>query len=151
MVLSWGKDECLHVGEEIEWVVLLPSIVLLTRSSLLRWLETLVLWRWAIEVIRRLWELVIFASKVMSVVAWLWRLCNMFLNCLHLISITTLDKQGYDNYFSNGKCKLNQGSFMVAKGKLCRTFYKTLWKCVEMYYMLWKMNHQTWGTKGWLI
>ena len=44
VALSWGKDECLHVGEEIEWVVLLPSIVLLTSSSLLHtWLETLVL------------------------------------------------------------------------------------------------------------
>ena len=44
VALSWGKDECLHVGEEIEWFVLLLSIVLLTWSSSLRtWTETLVL------------------------------------------------------------------------------------------------------------
>ena len=40
MALSWGKDECLHVGEEIEWSVLLLSIVLLTSTSSLRtWID----------------------------------------------------------------------------------------------------------------
>jgi len=36
---------------------------------------------------------------------------------LHLISIGTLDKEGYHNYFRDDKWKLSRNSLIVVKGK----------------------------------
>ena len=36
---------------------------------------------------------------------------------LHLISTGTLDKEGYHNYFRDGKWKLSRNSLIVVKGK----------------------------------
>ncbi|KAF8387595.1 hypothetical protein HHK36_026248 [Tetracentron sinense] len=44
---------------------------------------------------------------------------------LNLISGIALDRQGYENYFGNGRWKLTMGSLVVAKGKACCTLYKT--------------------------
>ncbi|KAF8391931.1 hypothetical protein HHK36_022271 [Tetracentron sinense] len=44
---------------------------------------------------------------------------------LNLISGIALDRQGYENYFGNGRWKLNMGSLVVTKGKACCTLYKT--------------------------
>ena len=37
--------------------------------------------------------------------------------CLHLISTSTLDEEGYYNFFGDGKWKLSRNSLIVAKGK----------------------------------
>ena len=137
MALSWGKDECLHVGEEIEWSVLLLSIVLLTRTSSLRtWIETLVLWRWATKVIQRLWEVVMFASKLVLGIHWLWRMCDMFLNCVFIyfhnhVGIMTITSVVEDVNWT-------RGHLWWLKSSLVALSTRHMWRCVEMYFMLWK-------------
>ena len=44
---------------------------------------------------------------------------------LNLISTHILDKEGYDNYFGDGKWRLSKGSLVLARGKICCTLYKT--------------------------
>ena len=44
---------------------------------------------------------------------------------LNLISTHILDKEGYDNYFGDGKWRLSRGSLVLAKGKIFCTLYKT--------------------------
>ncbi|KAF8409097.1 hypothetical protein HHK36_005170 [Tetracentron sinense] len=44
---------------------------------------------------------------------------------LNLISGIALDRQGYENYFGNGRWKLTMGFLVVPKGKACCTLYKT--------------------------
>ena len=47
---------------------------------------------------------------------------NMHLN---LISTHILDKEGYGNYFGDGKWRLSKGSLVLARGKICCSLYKT--------------------------
>ena len=42
-----------------------------------------------------------------------------------MISTHVLDKEGYGNYFRDGKWRLSKGSLVFAKGKICCTLYKT--------------------------
>ena len=44
---------------------------------------------------------------------------------LNLISTHVLDKEGYDNYFHDGKWRLSKGSLVFARGKIYCTLYKT--------------------------
>ena len=44
---------------------------------------------------------------------------------LNLISTHILDKEGYGNYFGDGKWRLSKGSLVLAGGKICCTLYKT--------------------------
>ena len=44
---------------------------------------------------------------------------------LNLISTHVLDKEGYGNYFRDGKWRLNEGSLVFGRGKICCTLYKT--------------------------
>uniref|UniRef100_A0A2N9FPQ8 Reverse transcriptase Ty1/copia-type domain-containing protein n=1 Tax=Fagus sylvatica TaxID=28930 RepID=A0A2N9FPQ8_FAGSY len=44
---------------------------------------------------------------------------------LNLISISVLDKEGYESHLGNGKWKLFKGSLVFARGKICCTLYKT--------------------------
>ena len=50
--------------------------------------------------------------------------------CLNLISTHILDKEGYGNYFGDGKWRLSRESLVLAGGKICCTLYKTQ---VKMY------------------
>jgi transposase InsO family protein len=43
---------------------------------------------------------------------------------LNLISISVLDKEGYESHLGNGKWKLFKGSLVFARGKICCTLYK---------------------------
>ena len=47
---------------------------------------------------------------------------------LNLMSGIALDKEGFQNYFGNGRWKLSKGTMVVARGEVCRTLYKTLGK-----------------------
>ena len=47
---------------------------------------------------------------------------------LNLISGVALDREGYVNYFSNGKWKLTKGSLVAARGKVRSTLYRTVVK-----------------------
>ena len=44
---------------------------------------------------------------------------------LNLISTHVLDKEGYGNYFRDGKWRLSKGSLVFARGKIWCTLYKT--------------------------
>ena len=44
---------------------------------------------------------------------------------LNLISISVLDKEGYESHLGNGKWKLFKGSLVFARWKICCTLYKT--------------------------
>jgi hypothetical protein len=44
---------------------------------------------------------------------------------LNLISISVLDKEGYESHLGNGKWKLFKRSLVFARGKICCTLYKT--------------------------
>ena len=44
---------------------------------------------------------------------------------LNLISTHVLDKEGYGNYFRDGKWTLSKGSLLFARGKICCILYKT--------------------------
>ena len=44
---------------------------------------------------------------------------------LNLISTHVLDKEGYGNYFHDGKWRLSKGSLVLASGKICCTLYKS--------------------------
>ena len=44
---------------------------------------------------------------------------------LNLISTHILDKEGYGNYFCDGKWRLSKGSLVFARRKICCTLYKT--------------------------
>uniref|UniRef100_A0A2N9FNK6 Integrase catalytic domain-containing protein n=1 Tax=Fagus sylvatica TaxID=28930 RepID=A0A2N9FNK6_FAGSY len=44
---------------------------------------------------------------------------------LNLISISVLDKEGYESHLGNGKWKLFKGLLVFARGKICWTLYKT--------------------------
>ena len=39
-----------------------------------------------------------------------------------------LDKEGFQNYFGNGRWKLTKGMVVVARGEVCCMLYKTLEK-----------------------
>ena len=43
----------------------------------------------------------------------------------NLISTHVLDKEGYGNYFRDGKWRLSKGSLVFARGKICCILYKT--------------------------
>ena len=47
---------------------------------------------------------------------------------LNLISGVALDREGYVNYFGNGKWKLTKGSLVAARGKVRSTLYRTVVK-----------------------
>ena len=47
---------------------------------------------------------------------------------LNLMFEIALDKEGFQNYFSNGKWKLTKGTVVVARREACCTLYKTLGK-----------------------
>ena len=44
---------------------------------------------------------------------------------LNLISTHILDKEGYGNYFGDGRWRLSRGSLVLIGGKICCTLYKT--------------------------
>ena len=44
---------------------------------------------------------------------------------LNLMSGIALDKEGFQNYFGNGRWKLTKGTMVVARGEVCCTLYKT--------------------------
>ena len=44
---------------------------------------------------------------------------------LNLISTYVIDKEGYGNYFRDGKWRPSKGSLVFARGKICCTLYKT--------------------------
>ena len=44
---------------------------------------------------------------------------------LNLISTYVLDKEGYGNYFRDGKWRLSKGSLVFARGNICCALYKT--------------------------
>ena len=44
---------------------------------------------------------------------------------LNLISTHILDKEGYVNYFGDGKWRLSRGSLVPIGGNICCTLYKT--------------------------
>ena len=41
----------------------------------------------------------------------------------YLISTHVLDKEGYGNYFHDGKWRLSKGSLVFARGKICCTLH----------------------------
>ena len=47
---------------------------------------------------------------------------------LNLMSRIALDKEGFKNYFGNGRWKLTKGTMVVARGEVCFMLYKTLGK-----------------------
>ena len=47
---------------------------------------------------------------------------------LNLMSGIALDKEGFQNYFGNGRWKLTKGTMVVARGEVCCMLYKTLGK-----------------------
>ena len=47
---------------------------------------------------------------------------------LNLISGVALDREGYVNYFGNGKWKFTKGSLVAARGKVRSTLYMTVVK-----------------------
>ena len=47
---------------------------------------------------------------------------------LNLMSRIALDKDGFQNYFDNGRWKLTKGTMVFAKREVCCTLYKTLGK-----------------------
>ena len=47
---------------------------------------------------------------------------------LNLISGVALDREGYVNYFGNGKWKLTKGSLVASRGKVRSTLYRTVVK-----------------------
>ena len=44
---------------------------------------------------------------------------------LNMISTHIMDKEGYGNYFGDGKLRLSRGSLVLVGGKICCTLYKT--------------------------
>ena len=44
---------------------------------------------------------------------------------LNLMSEIALDKEGFYNYFGNGRWKLTKGTMIVARGEVFCTLYKT--------------------------
>ena len=44
---------------------------------------------------------------------------------LNMISTHILDKEGYGNYFGDGKWRLSKRSLVLAEGLICCTLYKT--------------------------
>ena len=44
---------------------------------------------------------------------------------LNMISTHILDKEGYGNYFGDGKWRRSKGLLVLAGGKICCTLYKT--------------------------
>ena len=44
---------------------------------------------------------------------------------LNLIYTHVLNKEGYGNYFHDGKWRLNKGSLVFVRRKICCTLYKT--------------------------
>ena len=44
---------------------------------------------------------------------------------LNLIYTHVLNKEGYGNYFHDGKWRLSKGSLVFVRGKICCTLYKT--------------------------
>ena len=59
--------------------------------------------------------------------------------CLNLMSSFSLDKQGYENHFDEGKWMLIMGSLVVVKGDACCTLYKPQGKVC---------NDELYATKG---
>ena len=45
--------------------------------------------------------------------------------CLNLMSGIALDKEGFHNYFGNGRWKLTKGTMVVTRGEVCCTLYTT--------------------------
>ena len=61
---------------------------------------------------------------------------DMYLN---LISTHILDKEGYDNYFGDGKWRLSKGLLVLAGGKICCTLHKTQVKvCKDVVSATWE-------------
>ena len=71
--------------------------------------------------------------------------------CLNLISTHILDKEGYGNYFGDGKWRLSKGSLVLAGGKICCTLYKThVNVCKDVVSALRNILCLTSGIGGWL-
>ncbi|KAA8519832.1 hypothetical protein F0562_014078 [Nyssa sinensis] len=129
MVLSCGKEECLHVGNEIEWVVDTSASYHATynkeffTSYKVRDFGTVKMGNTSHSKIVGIGNVCIHTSVG----------CTMTLRDvrhvpdlrLNLISGIALDREGYVNHFGNGIWKLTKGSLVVARGKACCTLYKT--------------------------
>ncbi|KAA8542749.1 hypothetical protein F0562_023901 [Nyssa sinensis] len=129
VVLSCGKEECLHVGNEIEWVVDTGASDHATynKEFFISYKEgdfgTVKMGNTSHSKIVGIGDVCIRTSVG----------CTMTLRDmrhvpdlrLNLIFGITLDREGYVNYFGNGIWKLTKESLVVARGKACCTLYKT--------------------------
>ncbi|KAA8532467.1 hypothetical protein F0562_032500 [Nyssa sinensis] len=128
-VLSCGKEECLHVGNEIEWVVDTGASYYATynkeffTSYKAGDFGTVKMGNTSHSKIVGIGDVCIRTSVgCMMTLRDMRHVPDLRLN---LISGIALDREGYVNYFGNGIWKLTKGSLVVARGKACCALYKT--------------------------
>ncbi|KAA8515633.1 hypothetical protein F0562_018756 [Nyssa sinensis] len=129
VVLSCGEEECLHVGNEIEWVIDTGASYHATYNK-----EFFTSYKAGD------FGTVKIGNTIHSKIVGIGDVCiSTSVGCtmtlrdvrhvpdlrLNLISGIALDREGYVNYFGNGIWKLTKGSLVVARGKACCTLYKT--------------------------
>ncbi|KAA8515033.1 hypothetical protein F0562_018180 [Nyssa sinensis] len=136
VVLSCGEEECLHVGNEIEWVVDTGASYHATynkeffTSYKAGDFGTVKMGNTSHSKIVGIGDVCIRTSVgCMMTLRDVRHVPNLRLN---LISGITLDREGYMNYFGNGVWKLTKGSLVVARGKACCTLYKTNLKVIDI-------------------
>ncbi|KAA8550233.1 hypothetical protein F0562_001917 [Nyssa sinensis] len=129
VVLSCGEEECLHVGNEIEWVVDTGASYHATynkeffTSYKAGDFGTVKMGNTSHSKIVGIGDVCIRTSVgYMMTLRDVRHVPDLRLN---LISGIALDREGYMNYFGNGVWKLTKGSLVVARGKACCTLYKT--------------------------
>ncbi|KAA8526119.1 hypothetical protein F0562_007781 [Nyssa sinensis] len=129
VVLSYGEEECLHVGNEIEWVVDTGASYHATynkeffTSYRVGDFGTVKMGNTSHSKIVGIDDVCIRTSVgCMMTLRDVRHVLDLRLN---LISGIALDREGYMNYFGNGVWKLTKGSLVVARGKACCTLYKT--------------------------
>ncbi|KAA8523891.1 hypothetical protein F0562_010314 [Nyssa sinensis] len=129
VVLSCGEEECLHVGNEIEWVVDTGASYHATynkeffTSYKAGDFGTVKMGNTSHSKIVGIGDVCIRTSVgCMMTLRDVRHVPDLRLN---LISGIALDREGYMNYFGNGVWKLTKGSLVVARGKACCTLYKT--------------------------
>ncbi|KAA8537952.1 hypothetical protein F0562_027468 [Nyssa sinensis] len=129
VVLSCGEEECLHVGNEIEWVVDTGASYHATYNK-----EFFTLYKAGDFGTVKMDNT--SHSKIVGIGDVCIRTsvgCTMTLRDvrhvpdlrLNFISGIALDREGYVNYFGNGIWKLTKGFLVVTRGKACCALYKT--------------------------
>ncbi|KAA8529366.1 hypothetical protein F0562_033835 [Nyssa sinensis] len=128
VVLSCEEEECLHVGNEIEWVVDMGASYHATYNKKLFTsykagdFGTVKMGNTSHSKIVGIGDVCICTSVgCMMTLSDVRHVPDLRLN---LISGIALDQEGYVNYFGNGIWKLTKGSLVVARGKACCALYK---------------------------